>query len=74
MPVRFLSYDMFFLSQRVQLSGEPEETHEDVNKYKLHTIISYFRVPSGIIFLNKVQPYLQNMQKLWNVSLHLGQQ
>lgn len=53
MLVRLLASDMFFLRQRVQLSGGPEETHEDVNKYKLHTIISYFRVPSGIIFFKQ---------------------
>lgn len=58
MLVRLLSYDMFFLTERVQFLGK--ETHEDINKYKLDTTISYFRVPSGIFFfLNKVQPYFQ---------------
>ena len=51
MLLRLLSYDMFFLTQRVQLLGK--ETHEDINKYKLDTIISYFRVPSGIIFFKQ---------------------
>lgn len=51
MLLRLLSYDMFFLTQRVQFLGK--ETHKDINKYKLDTIISYFRVPSGIIFFKQ---------------------
>lgn len=51
MLVRLLSYDMFFLTERVQFLGK--ETNEDINKYKLDTTISYFRVPSGIIFFFK---------------------
>lgn len=63
---------MFFLTQRVQLLGK--ETHEDINKYKLDTIISYFRVPSGIIFFKQGSTVPSKSWKLCNVSLHLEQQ
>lgn len=49
MLVKLLSAT-FFLSQRVQLSGEEEKipTSGDINKNKLYTIISHVRIPPGI--------------------------